>query len=122
MSLTKFALVAVSVVTGFAGLTATPSGALAGESCWFCSEEAPLPPPVQRTIRNREVVEPGEYSVVRKPSLYGRKIYVRERNRWVPYEGSDDRVLLRPYKNIVLRTPPRLRHTRERVIIQPEGE
>jgi hypothetical protein len=60
--------------------------------------------------------------VVRRPSLYGRKIYVRERNRWVPYEGGDDRVLLRPYKNIVLRIPPRLRHTRERVIIQPEAE
>jgi hypothetical protein len=122
MSLSKIAVIAVSAAVTFASFTVAPATAQAGDWCFLCTSDAPPPPPVRRTYRDRVVVEPGEYSVVRRPSVYGRKVYVREGRRWVPYEGDDERVLLRPYKNVVLRTPPVIRHTRERYIIQPEGE
>jgi hypothetical protein len=124
MSLSKFALVAVSVTAAVASMMGAPAGAMASDWCFLaCQDDAPLPPPVRRTIRSREVVEPDVYTIVRRPSVYGNITHVRQGGRWVPYAGDEDdgRILLRPYKNIAVHTPPRVQHARERVIVQPEG-
>lgn len=122
MSMKKFAVLIASAVASVAATAAIPSDAYAGDWCFFTCSDAPPPPPVRKTIRSRVVVEPGVYTVVRNPSLYGRIECEQENGRWVNFTGCDDRILLRPYKNILLRTPPAVRYTRDRYLIQPEAE
>ncbi len=55
-----------------------------------------------------------------------RKVLVSKGRRWAErtapvYAWSEERVLLRPYKNIAIYTPSHVLITRERVAIQPEG-
>lgn len=61
-----------------------------------------------------------------KVVTFEKKVLVKRGRRWAErtapvYAWEEDRVLLRPYKNIAIHTPPYVRRTRERAAIQPEG-
>jgi hypothetical protein len=84
---------------------------------------------VHRTFRRRILVQQGAYESVYKAPVYGEVVHSsifgtgdREiEGAVVDDQASDDRALLRRYRNIAIYHPARYRWITERVTIQPEG-
>lgn len=117
----KFALAAPTILAGVSALFLFAMPAQAG-GCGYTPCEPPHPgePVKHKTFKRRDVVEPGVYSVSRAPSVYGRV------NRWAKVRRCEaercveERILLRPYKNIAHFHPPYLHRYRERVAVRPD--
>lgn len=116
------------------GVLASPGRALAWGDWGDSHEERPCyvkvkPKIVYRTFRRRILIQEGAYETVYKQPRYGEVVWSNKfgtGDRQV--EGavaddpaSDNRVLLRPYRNISTYHPARYRWITERVAIQPEG-
>ncbi len=77
-----------------------------------------------RTIKGRQVK--CKIKLPARTVTFDKKVRVRGGKRWAErsapvYGWAEDRILLKPYKNIAVHTPPYARWTRERAIVQPEG-
>lgn len=57
---------------------------------------------------------------------FEKHVRIKGGKRWAErsapvYAWAEDRILMKPYKNIAVYTPPYARWTRERAVVQPEG-
>jgi hypothetical protein len=111
-------VVALAAVLGGALVGFSQGEAKAGGDCWRDCAMPERPPVVHRTFKRRIQIEQGVYEIARTPSVYG---WVVDSNTPKGYTSVGRRVLLHPYKNILIYQRPRHLYVTERVAIEREG-